>query len=233
VRAIEDLLAPEEGTLAATYDGVGRLRSADRAGATLAYAYDALGNLVSKEGTAIPFAHPTKPHAPYDAADPTRFVHDANGNLVEHAGRRLGYDARNRLVTASGLEPAAFAYDHSGERIRVEHCAAISDPHPDYEIQSVRLPDGRAARRASRSDPAPALCSWPAFRRKRGVLAEAACAPADADSIRSSRSALLSQRRPSRRPRAAPSARLALLEPAHAVWLCPFQAVIAQIPMAT
>ncbi len=242
VRAIEDLLAPEEGILAATYDGVGRLRSAVRAGVVLAYAYDALGNLVSKEGTAIPFAHPTKPHAPYDAADPARFVHDANGSLIEHAGRRFAYDARNRLVTATGLEPVAFAYDHGGERIHVEHGAAISDYlTPDYEIQSVRLPDGRVRHgvRFEKTIRAGALLVARVSTGAPGVIVEASMrAPADRGSVGrlalgstgvagAALAALLALRW---------QRRLALLEPALAgstailVWLAPFGVAIAQIP---
>ncbi len=144
VRALEDLLVPAESLLDAQYDGVGRLRALSRGGLAQSYGYDVLGNLLSREGSSLPFAHPTKPHAPYDPLAPTRFAHDANGNLVAHAGRTFAYDARNRLVAASGAETIAFGYDHAGERIRFERGAALSHYlTPDYEIQSVRLPDGR------------------------------------------------------------------------------------------
>jgi hypothetical protein len=66
------------------YDGVGRLRQVQRGTSPVsAYVYDPIGNLLDKGGTLIPHADPTRPHAPYDAADPERFGYDAVGNMTK------------------------------------------------------------------------------------------------------------------------------------------------------
>lgn len=147
VTSVEDS-ADAESLASGLYDGRGRLLSIVRgpttqAPVTLTYGYDRLGNLISKENVAISYQH-SKPHAVYDAQIPGRWQYDPNGNLTTRNGRTLTYDARSRLRSVSGPENATFGYDHSGERIRLQKGAALSHfLTPDYEIQSVRQPNGQ------------------------------------------------------------------------------------------
>jgi RHS repeat-associated protein len=138
VASIGDGVDAAEALAAIAYDGVGRLKNATRGGMqSLGYAFDALGNLVSKEGAAQPFSHPTKPHALFDATHPGRFAYDANGNLTRRDGSALAYDTMNRLVSVSGRLPSSYAYERGGERVRKQHGADVSRfLGPDYEIQN-------------------------------------------------------------------------------------------------
>jgi RHS repeat-associated protein len=119
-----DAVRPEESLSGVVYDGLGRLERYRRGSGPLqTNVYDPLGNLVWKEGTPIPYQHPTKPHAPFDATNPDRFGYDARGNRTRRNGRTLDYDARNRLVAVSGELPSQYAYDFAGERSEARYGA--------------------------------------------------------------------------------------------------------------
>jgi RHS repeat-associated protein len=145
--SIADAVDPAESLSVIAYDELGRLTRVVRSGVSLDYGYDGLGNLTAKEGRALPYEHPTKPHAPFDASDPNRFGYDASGNMTLREGRAHVYDARSRLVGVAGALDLSFRYDHAGERVRAVHGAAISDfLGPDYEIVSVANPGGEIER---------------------------------------------------------------------------------------
>jgi len=117
IRTATDAVRPEETLSGVQYDDLGRLTGYRRgSGPFQTNAYDPLGNLVWKEGTPIPYQHPTKPHAPFDATDPDRFAYDARGNMTRRNGQTLTYDARNRLISVTGELPSSYAYDFAGER---------------------------------------------------------------------------------------------------------------------
>lgn len=137
IQSITDAVESSESLSGIAYDGVGRIKTATRGGVPLSYGYDDLGNLTSKEGVAQPFTHPTKPHAIYDATQPTRFSYDANGNLTRRSNTTLEYDRLNRLVFVSGRLPSIYAYGRGGERVRKQHGADLSFfLGPDYEVQN-------------------------------------------------------------------------------------------------
>ena len=118
--SVTDHLAASETLSNLSYDGLGRLVTASRGGAqVLSNAYDAIGNLTDKEGTAIPFLNAAKPHAPATNVDPAQslYQYDGAGNLTVREGRSLGYDALNRLTSVSGALPISFGYDDSTERV--------------------------------------------------------------------------------------------------------------------
>jgi YD repeat-containing protein len=145
--SITDAVDPAESLSGIAYDDLGRLSRAVRGGIPLDYGYDELGNLTTKEALSLPYHHPTKPHAVFDASDPNRFGYDASGNMTLREGRTHVYDARSRLVGVAGALQLGFRYDHAGERVRSVHGAAVSDfLGPDYEILSVLNPGGEIER---------------------------------------------------------------------------------------
>ncbi len=143
ITSIVDGVDPAETLSAILYDDRSRLVSLARGTLPLAWTYDALGNLTSKEGRALAYQHPAKPHALWAAADPGRYQYDANGNLVLREGTALGYDARGRLTLVSGEPERRYGYAPAGGRVREERGARISHfLGPDLEIRSVRARDG-------------------------------------------------------------------------------------------
>jgi YD repeat-containing protein len=141
--SIADGIDPTESLSGVLYDDRARLTALARGSTPLAWSYDALGNLTSKEGRALAYQHPAKPHALFFAADPTRYRYDAAGNLVHREGTDLGHDARGRVVSVSGDPERHYGYGPAGARIREERGARISHfLGPDLEIRSVRARDG-------------------------------------------------------------------------------------------
>ena len=55
----------------------------------------------------------------YLTAGPASFTYDANGNLTSDSSLTLGYDAENRLITASGSKTANLVYDPLGRLYEV------------------------------------------------------------------------------------------------------------------
>jgi RHS repeat-associated protein len=65
------------------------------------------------------------------------YAYDANGNMLNGAGRALTWDADNRLaaVTIQGGNSATFAYDAAGVRVRKQTSAGVTRaPFAGYEI---------------------------------------------------------------------------------------------------
>ncbi|MBV6395162.1 MAG: hypothetical protein HFACDABA_00733 [Anaerolineales bacterium] len=109
------------------YDALYRLTSATGGLANYneTYQYDAsTGNLVNKNGLILNYPAPNgaRPHAVSSAGNNT-YGYDDNGNQTTRAiaGQTvaLGYDAENRLVSATGNNLAAqFTYDGDGRRVK-------------------------------------------------------------------------------------------------------------------
>ena len=103
VRGITD--AVNSGTQSFTYDSLNRLVTATgaRYGA-LAYAYDQIGNMTTKEGVTMAYgAVNSRPHAVLSTSSGLSFTYDASGNMTTRSGsgagtQNLTYDAENRLV---------------------------------------------------------------------------------------------------------------------------------------
>jgi YD repeat-containing protein len=143
VTSIVDGLDPSETLSGVRYDDRGRLTALTRGASALAWTYDAIGNLTSKEGRQLRYEHPSKPHALFLGGDPSRYRYDASGNLLAREGTELEYDARGRLVRVGGPLDRRYGYGASGGRVREERGARISHYlGADLEIRSVRMPDG-------------------------------------------------------------------------------------------
>jgi len=119
--AIGNVTAIADGVHTATqsfeYDALNRLTKAVGAYGTLTYAYDPIGNMTSKEGSAMTYglADGSKPHAVTlvsglePSASSLQLRYDLNGNLIEKArvvdppimdfaAQQFSYDAENRLA---------------------------------------------------------------------------------------------------------------------------------------
>ncbi len=143
VTSIVDGLDPSETLSAIAYDDRGRLTAATRGSTPLAWTHDAIGNLTSKEGRALSYQHPAKPHALWTSADPARYAYDASGNLIAREGTELEYDAHGRVARVSGPLDRRYGYGPAGARVREERGARISHfLGPDLEIRSVRAQNG-------------------------------------------------------------------------------------------
>lgn len=97
--------AVNSGTQTFTYDALNRLVTATGARyGSLAYAYDQIGNMTSKEGVTMTYgAVNSKPHAVMSTSSGLTLGYDASGNLSTKSGSGLGtqnltYDAESRLV---------------------------------------------------------------------------------------------------------------------------------------
>lgn len=101
-----------------SYDGLGRLTGCETAAGPepLRYAYDALGNLVQKEGVQLAY-HEQKPHvlAAINGSD-IGMLHDGNGNRRGKPGVVYEYDRDDRLVGINH-DSVRFVYNHAGERV--------------------------------------------------------------------------------------------------------------------
>jgi RHS repeat-associated protein len=163
-----DAVRLEESLSGVVYDGLGRLERYRRGSGPLqTNVYDPLGNLVWKEGTPIPYQHPTKPHAPfftYDAANrltsitnrsadgtivhQVAYTRDPDGNLVASQGSdgpaSYAYDALNRLTVADlpgTADDRSYQYDAVGNR-KVETIGAQTRHYvydPGNRLRDVRL----------------------------------------------------------------------------------------------
>lgn len=97
--------AVNSATQSFTYDALDRLTAATGARyGSLAYAYDRIGNMTSKEGVTMTYGPlNSKPHAVMSTSSGLALTYDANGNLITKSGGGVGtqnltYEAENRLV---------------------------------------------------------------------------------------------------------------------------------------
>ncbi len=103
------------------YDELDRLISASNtssSGESQTLAYDAIGNITynSRRGTYVYGS--SRPHA-VTAAGASSYTYDAAGLMTSGAGRTLGWDGDNRLVTVSGGGVnLTYTYDADGARIQ-------------------------------------------------------------------------------------------------------------------
>jgi len=108
-----------------TYDKLDRLLTATNTAdptSSRTYTYDAAGNITSNSAIGA-YAYPTqgpgavRPHA-QTAAGAASFTYDANGNMLTGAGRTLGWDGENRLVSATlSGGTTTYTYGPDGARL--------------------------------------------------------------------------------------------------------------------
>lgn len=104
------------------YDELNRLKEAQSgAYGTLAYSYDEIGNIVSKEGVIYAYDPRVgvKPHAVVSTSDGRTFSYDANGNTISDGIRTFIYDDENRpTAITAGNRTTQFVYDGTGKRVK-------------------------------------------------------------------------------------------------------------------
>ena len=125
-RGLASARAKPGGSSHYDYDALGRPASLVNAfganGVTWGFGYNAAGQVVSesRSNDAYAFtgyvnvdrAYETNALNQYTSAGSASFTYDANGNLTGDGGKTYGYDAENRLVSAS--DGAGLAYDPLG-----------------------------------------------------------------------------------------------------------------------
>src|SRR5207245_6370055 len=101
-----------------TYDNVDRLASASGIWGSMSFAYDALGNRLSKitnSGATTTYSYSSNRLAAATGAEPDTYAYDPNGNLTSIRGFSLAYDFANRLTSVNG-GTVAYTYDGDGDR---------------------------------------------------------------------------------------------------------------------
>ena len=117
-----------------TYDPLDRLSTAQASGtppnygaySQKSYAYDAIGNLTTFEGTALYYQDATHKHAVTHVGGTTagyqKYWYDQNGNATKRINASqtitLTYDAENRLTGMAGGVTSSYVYDGDGARVK-------------------------------------------------------------------------------------------------------------------
>ncbi len=131
-------------TQAFVYSASGQLGQATGVYGTIGYAYDAAGNLTSKEGVTYGYTNHrvtsgTNFNASYDAAG-NRIAETRNGTSYIYA-----YDGENRLtqVTRDGALVNQFDYDFDGDRILKIDADGTKSIYVSEDFEVTVFPDGR------------------------------------------------------------------------------------------
>ena len=110
--------AEKTGTSAALkdtyiYDAIDQLTSVGYASKrTVSYAYDSVGNRTTVTDNGVTASYAVNALNQYTQAGSAAPGYDRNGNLTSMSGKSFGYDAQNRLVSASNLGVSAtLTYD--------------------------------------------------------------------------------------------------------------------------
>ncbi len=112
------------------YDDMNRLTGANGSYGAKTYSYNALGNIITKEGVTYAYGS-SKPHAVTNTSAGYTANYDANGNTVATRGTALIYDFDNRLTEfrkTDGSVTDTFMYDWQGNRVK--KVAKITGPDP-------------------------------------------------------------------------------------------------------
>lgn len=117
------------GTETFGLDDMYRLASATAPGSygSLTFAYDALGNMTSKEGVTFQYSDPTHPHRATATSSGLALDYDPSGNVKsivdgQSRGRVLTYDLDGRIASVTDNVTGGqvfYTYDPSGDRIKV------------------------------------------------------------------------------------------------------------------
>ncbi len=133
-----------------TYDGLNRLSTAsgnfgpDQGYTMRSYTFDAIGNILSKDGVQYFYEDPNHPSFVTRTYDPVTFIEklytaDANGNTQTGAGRSFAWTADNRVDSVTMGDTTAMDYDYTGQRVKkYGPLGLVLYPFAGYEIG----PDG-------------------------------------------------------------------------------------------
>ncbi len=127
------------------YDDLSRLVSAsgtfggtDQSQVTQAYAYDAVGNILTKAGITYSY-DPNRPSFVTSTSDGKTYTADPNGNTLTGAGRSFAWTADNRVESVTMGGTTAMDYDYTGQRVKkYGPLGQVLYPFAGYEIG----PDG-------------------------------------------------------------------------------------------
>jgi len=134
--AIANTLDPERNQ-SFVYDALDRLTEAMGLYGHYGYAYDALGNRVSKTENDVvddyAVDRTSNRLSTLNDAEPTTFSYDNAGNTVQAGELTYTYAQNNRLIAAARGEEtlAEYAYNANGERVRKVTAAGITHFHYD------------------------------------------------------------------------------------------------------
>jgi RHS repeat-associated protein len=109
-----------------TYDQLDRLTSATGPYGSQVYVYNAIGNVIYKEGVTYSYGATAQtcnrlmPHAVTGTTDGKTYAYDCNGNMVSDGERTLAWDADNKPVSISrvGVGTTEFGYSGDGARVK-------------------------------------------------------------------------------------------------------------------
>lgn len=102
------------------YDALNRLTSSlsARFGAH-SYSYDAIGNILTKEGVSYTAYDPIRVHAVKATSDGRAYSYDANGNMISDGVRVIQYDFENRPSSITyGGTTTLLTYFADGQRVK-------------------------------------------------------------------------------------------------------------------
>ncbi len=117
VKKIKDFINNSR-TQTFVYDELNRLVQAQSTiSGTLAYSYNQIGNILSKEG--ITYAYGGKPHAVSSTSDGKTYTYDANGNMINDTQRAIlyNYDNMPTYINYNGAT-TQLVYDGQGNRVK-------------------------------------------------------------------------------------------------------------------
>ncbi len=133
-----------------TYDGLNRLTTAsgnfgpDQGYTMRSYTFDAIGNILSKDGVQYFYQDPSHPSFVTRTYDPVTFIEklytaDANGNTATGAGRSFVWTPDNRVDSVTMDGTTTMDYDYTGIRVKKSGPLGLTVyPFSGYEIG----PDG-------------------------------------------------------------------------------------------
>lgn len=109
-----------------TYDVLDRLTRAEGPYGIKTYSYNAIGNILTKEGVTYSYGATAQtcnrlmPHAVTATSDGLSYRYDCNGNLVDDVERTFVWDPDDRptSITRAGTDTTSFVYNSAGERIK-------------------------------------------------------------------------------------------------------------------
>ncbi|WP_179293933.1 LamG-like jellyroll fold domain-containing protein [Candidatus Methanoperedens nitratireducens] len=142
-RIVDNSATNSKKTVDYTYDSLNRLLSATVTGAvngqnyTETYAYNAIGNITSKNGVAYTYSQTGKanPHA-VTSIGSANYTYDDNGNLLTDGTLTNTWNYDNRLTqSVIGSMTVSYIYDVSGQRIGYSNGTDTTYyPTKDYNI---------------------------------------------------------------------------------------------------
>ena len=133
VSSVSETLAGVSRQRAFDYDGIGRLKKETDGTNEISYTYDASGNRLTFDKTALPqrsYGYLPGNISWYSTSNNAfaEYTHDNNGNILSKTGNRvtdytMTYDGFNRLVSAAVEGGSSASYEYNGDGLRTAKTA--------------------------------------------------------------------------------------------------------------